>query len=76
MMSGMNIGARHLLPMYAFAIIFAAAATVALAGTDRRWMILCSGLIVAHIVSSLIVFPTRLLMLTKPGAGPGTCTIC
>ena len=33
MMSGMNIGARHLLPMYAFVIIFAAAAD----GDARRY---------------------------------------
>ncbi|MGB6728180.1 MAG: glycosyltransferase family 39 protein, partial [Terracidiphilus sp.] len=32
MMSGMNIGSRHLLPMYAFVIIFAAAAAATLAG--------------------------------------------
>jgi hypothetical protein len=70
MMSGMNIGARHLLPMYAFAIIFAAAATVALAGTDRRWMILCSGLIVAHIVSSLIVFPNEIAYANEAWGGP------
>src|ERR1700722_16116549 len=36
MMSGMNIGVRHLLPMYAFVIIFAAAGTAALGGKDRR----------------------------------------
>jgi hypothetical protein len=70
MMSGMNIGARHLLPMYAFAIVFAAGATVALAGMDRRWAILCSGLIAVHIVSSLLVFPTEIAYANEAWGGP------
>ena len=70
MMAGMNIGVRHLLPMYAFAIIFAAAATVALAGTDRRWAILCSALVAAHIVSSLLVFPNEIAYANEAWGGP------
>jgi chromate transport protein ChrA len=71
MMSGMNIGARHLLPMYAFVIIFAAAAAATLAGMNRRWMILCSVLIVAHIASSLLVFPNELAYANEASGGPG-----
>jgi 4-amino-4-deoxy-L-arabinose transferase-like glycosyltransferase len=70
MMSGMNIGARHLLPMYAFVIIFAAAGTVALAGMDRRWAILCSALIAVHIVSSLLVFPNEIAYANEAWGGP------
>jgi hypothetical protein len=70
MMSGMNIGARHLLPMYAFVIIFAAAATVTLAGMDRRWAILCSALILAHVVSSLLVFPNEIAYANEASGGP------
>jgi len=70
MMSGMNIGARHLLPMYAFVIIFAAAAAAKLAGTNRRWMILCAVLIVAHIVSSLLVFPNEIAYANEASGGP------
>ena len=71
MMSGMNIGARHLLPMYSFVIIFAAAAAVTLAGKGRRWTILCSVLLVAHVVSSLLpYFLMRLPMPTRPRGGP------
>lgn len=69
MASGMNIGARHLLPMYAFAIIFAAAGTVSLAGTNRRWAILCSVLIVAHIVSSLVVYPNEMAYANEAWGG-------
>ncbi|MBW4039544.1 MAG: phospholipid carrier-dependent glycosyltransferase [Acidobacteria bacterium] len=70
MMAGMNIGARHLLPMYAFAIIFAAAGTVTLAGRSPRWAILCSALLVAHIVSSLIVFPNDIAYANEAWGGP------
>ena len=69
MMAGMNIGVRHLLPMYAFAIIFAAAATVTLAGMDRRWAILCSVLIASHIVSSLLAFPNEIAYANEAWGG-------
>jgi len=71
MMSGMNIGARHLLPMYAFVIIFVAAAAATLAGMNRRWTIICSVLIVAHVVSSLLVFPNELAYANEASGGPG-----
>ena len=70
MMAGMNIGARHLLPMYAFLIIFAAAGTVTLARTNRRLAILCSALIVAHIVSSLVAFPNEIAYANEAWGGP------
>jgi 4-amino-4-deoxy-L-arabinose transferase-like glycosyltransferase len=70
MMSGMNIGARHLLPMYAFVIIFAAAGAAPLAGMNRRWAMFCSALIVAHIVSSLLVFPNELAYANEASGGP------
>jgi 4-amino-4-deoxy-L-arabinose transferase-like glycosyltransferase len=67
--SGMNIGVRHLLPMYAFAVIFAAAGTVALARVDRRWAIICSALIAVHIVSSLLVFPNEIAYANEAWGG-------
>jgi hypothetical protein len=70
MMSGMNIGARHLLPMYAFVIIFAAAAMATLAGMNRRWAIICSVLILAHVVSSLLVFPNEIAYANEASGGP------
>jgi hypothetical protein len=69
MISGMNIGVRHLLPMYAFAVIFAAAGTVALARVDRRWAIICSALIAVHIVSSLLVFPNEIAYANEAWGG-------
>jgi len=82
MMSGMNIGVRHLLPMYAFVIIFAAAGTVTLAGRSprwadnsrraiaRRWAVACAVLIAAHIVSSLLVFPNEIAYANEAWGGP------
>jgi 4-amino-4-deoxy-L-arabinose transferase-like glycosyltransferase len=71
MMSGMNIGARHLLPMYAFVIIFAAAAVAALTSINRRWAVLCSVLFLAHVISSLLVFPNELAYANEASGGPG-----
>ncbi len=70
MASGMNIGARHLLPMYAFVIIFAAAGAVTLAARSRRWAMVCSALVVAHIVSSLVVFPNEIAYANEAWGGP------
>ncbi|MEI9967817.1 MAG: phospholipid carrier-dependent glycosyltransferase [Terracidiphilus sp.] len=70
MMSGMNIGVRHLLPMYAFVIIFAAAGAVTLAGTSRRWAVACAVLIAASIVSSLLVFPNEIAYANEAWGGP------
>ncbi len=74
MMSGMNIGVRHLLPMYAFVIIFAAAGAVTLAGTNgrinRRWAVACAVLIAASIVSSLLVFPNEIAYANEAWGGP------
>ena len=74
MMSGMNIGVRHLLPMYAFVIIFAAAGTATLAGMNgrihRRWAVACAVLIAASIVSSLLVFPNEIAYANEAWGGP------
>jgi 4-amino-4-deoxy-L-arabinose transferase-like glycosyltransferase len=55
--SNMNIGARHLLPFYAYCFILAGAGAAALAASSRRWLVLCSVLLAAHIISSLVNFP-------------------
>lgn len=65
-LAGMNIGTRHILPLYAFAAIVAGAGIVALSSADRvgqanqldrRWVWVGAALIAAHIVSSLAAFP-------------------
>ena len=68
--AGMDIGARHLLPIYAFLIIFAAAGAVALARSSPRWAIVCALLVAAHIISSLLVFPNEMAYANEAWGGP------
>jgi len=61
-LAGMNIGSRHILPLYALAAILAGAGVVALSSssspsTNRRWAWVGGALVFAHIASSLAVFP-------------------
>jgi 4-amino-4-deoxy-L-arabinose transferase-like glycosyltransferase len=62
-LAGMNIGSRHILPLYVLASILAGAGIVALASADRgdkvarRWAWVGAALIAAHIASSLAAFP-------------------
>jgi 4-amino-4-deoxy-L-arabinose transferase-like glycosyltransferase len=68
--SGMNIGARHLLPMYVLLTIFAAAGVVTLARINRGWAVVCTLLVAAHIVSSLMVFPNPIAYANEAMGGP------
>src|SRR6202021_68967 len=63
-LSGMNIGARHILPVYVLAAILAGAGVVALSSPEgavtpssaRRWAWIGAALIAAHIASSIAAF--------------------
>lgn len=70
MASGMNIGARHLLPMYAFLMIFAAAGAARLSEKGRGWAIVVVVLVVAHVVSSALVFPSEMTFANEAWGGP------
>ena len=70
MASGMNIGARHLLPMYAFTAIFAAAGVSAFTQHHRRWGIVCALLLAAHILSTLAAFPNEIAYANEAWGGP------
>lgn len=70
MESGMNIGARHLLPMYTFFFVLAAAGAAALARVGRPWAVLCGILLGAHIVSSMLVYPTEIAYANEVWGGP------
>jgi 4-amino-4-deoxy-L-arabinose transferase-like glycosyltransferase len=56
-LAGMNIGSRHILPLYALAAILAGAGLVALASQNARWAWVGAALIFAHIASSIAAFP-------------------
>ena len=69
MASGMNIGARHLLPFYTYCFILAGAGAAALASQSRRWLVACTVLIAAHILSSLINFPNYIAYANEAWGG-------
>ena len=66
----MNIGARHILPLYALAAILSGGGIVALAERNRRWIWVGAALIVAHIVSALTVFPNYMAYANEAWGGP------
>jgi 4-amino-4-deoxy-L-arabinose transferase-like glycosyltransferase len=70
MLSGMNIGARHILPLYALACILAGAGVIILAANSRRWAWICAALIVAHIASALAAFPNYIPYANEAWGGP------
>jgi len=68
--AGMDIGARHILPVDTFAFIFAAGGITALAATSRRWMWAGAVLVAAHVVSALCVFPNYMAYANEAWGGP------
>jgi hypothetical protein len=69
-LSGMNIGSRHILPLYALAAILSGAGVVALSTKSRAWAWICGVLIVAHVVSALTVFPNDIAYANEAWGGP------
>jgi 4-amino-4-deoxy-L-arabinose transferase-like glycosyltransferase len=67
---GMNIGSRHLLPFYGYLFIFAGAGAAALAASSRRWLVVCTSLVAAHVLSSLAVFPNVMAYANEAWGGP------
>ncbi len=70
MVSGMNIGARHILPLYTLAAILAGGGVAILATGNRRWAWVCGGLVAAHVVSALMVFPSDMAYANEAWGGP------
>jgi 4-amino-4-deoxy-L-arabinose transferase-like glycosyltransferase len=68
--AGIDIGARHILPVDTFLFILAAGGIVALAAGSRRWAYLGAGLVLAHIVSALTVFPNYIAYANEAWGGP------
>jgi tetratricopeptide (TPR) repeat protein len=66
----LNIGIRHILPLYPLAAIVAGAAVVVLAQRSRAWFWVCAALIAAHIASALSVFPNSLAYANEAWGGP------
>jgi hypothetical protein len=70
MMSGMNIGARHILPLYTLAAILAGGGVAVLSAGNRRWAWVCGALVAAHVVSALTVFPNYIAYANEAWGGP------
>jgi len=74
MVSGMNIGARHVLPLYALSAILAGGGLAALAVDGRRWTRITTAvgaaLVLAHVASALAVFPNDMAYANEAWGGP------
>jgi hypothetical protein len=68
--AGMNIGARHLLPFYAYLFVLAGAGAVALAASSRSGLVVCAVLVAAHVISSLAAFPNYMPYANEAWGGP------
>ena len=69
-LSGMNIGSRHVLPLYALAAILSGAGVAALSANSKAWACVCGVLIVAHVVSAFTVFPNDIAYANEAWGGP------
>src|SRR5260370_20433585 len=70
MSSGLNIGVRHILPLYVFLSVLIGGAAWALIRNDRRWAYAIALLLLLHAISSLRVFPTYNAYANELWGGP------
>jgi len=68
--SRLNIGIRHILPIYPFLIVLAAGAAWRLAARKRVWMYAIVALTAFHCASSLMAFPNYLSYSNEIWGGP------
>jgi hypothetical protein len=68
--SGMNIGVRHILPIYPFVMVLAGWAAAQFARHQRRWGWMVALAVAFGIVSSLRVFPTYIAYANELWGGP------
>jgi hypothetical protein len=68
--SRLDIGHRHILPIYPFLIVFTAAGAAVLLHQSRVWATVVTVLLVIHVVSSLRAFPTYLPYSNEVWGGP------
>jgi 4-amino-4-deoxy-L-arabinose transferase-like glycosyltransferase len=70
MASGMNIGSRHILPLYTLAAILGGGCITTLAAGNRRWLWVGIVLVAAHAASGLSAFPNYIPYANEAWGGP------
>jgi hypothetical protein len=68
--TGLNIGARHILPMYPFLAVLIGGAALALAHKNRLWAYAVGLLLAWHMVSSARAYPNYLAYSNEFWGGP------
>jgi len=69
MSSHMNIGVRHVLPIYAFLGVLIGGTAAALVQQERRWLYVFAVLVLFQIVTSLRAFPTYISYVNEAWGG-------
>jgi len=72
MESQLNIGARHVLPLWAFGCVLAAGGAAALTARDRRWGWVAATLVVMHAASSAMAYPNYMAYSNEAWGGPSS----
>lgn len=70
MAAGMNIGLRHILPMYPFLFVLVAGAAWTLIQRDRRWAYFVVALLLFQAVSSARTYPAYIAYANELWGGP------
>jgi tetratricopeptide (TPR) repeat protein len=70
MTSSLNIGIRHMLPIYVFLAVLAAGASLRLIQSSRQWGYVVAVLLVLHIASSLKNYPDYIAYANEAVGGP------
>jgi tetratricopeptide (TPR) repeat protein len=68
--SPLNIGIRHILPVFPFLILLAAGGACALARNSKRWLYAVAALVTFHCLSSLMAYPNYLAYANEAWGGP------
>jgi tetratricopeptide (TPR) repeat protein len=66
----MNIGMRHVLPMYAFLTVLGAGAAVALAKNSRKWLCVVIALLAFQVFTSVRTYPNYIPYANELWGGP------
>lgn len=70
MTSHLNIGARHILPVWVFLCVFAAGGAWAWTASSRRWGYVVVLLLFLHVASSVLVYPNYMAYSNELWGGP------